>query len=70
MVLGGKKRKRLQVFFLSYLFLCLEEKIFDNTSGIHEILAFINVLLSPKKCGGPIYFRTLEKGITDKEFSL
>lgn len=63
---GGKKKKKIASFFFK-LFVSMSLTI---PQAFMKILAFINVLLSPKKCGGPIYFRTLEKGITDKEFSL
>lgn len=69
---GGKKKKKIASFFFK-LFNCfyiLKRKYLTIPQAFMKILAFINVLLSPKKCGGPIYFRTLEKGITDKEFSL
>lgn len=60
-VLGGKKRKRLQVFFLSYLFLCLEENIFDNTSGIHEDFGFYQCVTVSKKMWGANLFSNLRK---------
>lgn len=67
---GKKRKERLQGFFKSYLFLHLEERILTIPQAFMKILAFINVLLSQKKCGGPIHIRSLGKGITDNEFSL
>lgn len=67
---GKKKEKDCKFFFFAICFYVLKRTYLTIPQAFMKILAFINVLLSPKKCGGPIYFRTLEKGITDKEFSL
>lgn len=58
---GGKKKKKIASFFLSYLFLCLEEKIFDNTSGIHEDFGFYQCVIVSKKMWGANLFPNLRK---------